>query len=153
MGKDHCLPGLLSARITEGENSRGGKCRSVRGHIACLWPRVSSHLEACGKKPGGPCVAVFCVIGIGTGGSGGAKTSLIFIHAVQIAVYYITCILHAHGTCILKVLTRRFVKSCCSRGCVGAESNATIDSNAGELTSGKDYFGAKNGTSVESRPH
>ena len=52
-------------------------------------------------KPGGPCVAVFCVIGIGTGGSGGAKTSLIFIHAVQIAVYYITCMLHAHGTCIL----------------------------------------------------
>ena len=88
-------------RITEEENSRGGKCRSVRGHIVCLWPRVSSHLEACGKKPGGPCVAVFCVIGIGTGGSGGAKTSLIFIHAVQIAVYYITCMLHAHGTCIL----------------------------------------------------
>ena len=102
------------------------------------------------EKPGGPCVAVFCVIGIGTGGSGGAKTSLIFNHAVQIAVYYITCMLHAHGTCILKVLTRRFVKSCCSRGCVGAESNATVDSNAGELTSGIDYFGAKNGTSVES---
>ena len=150
MGKDHCLQHLLSARITKGENSRGGKCRSVRGHIASLWPCVSSHLEACGKNPGGTCVAVFCVIGIGTGGSGGAKILLIFIHAVQTAVYYITCMLHAHGTCILKVLTRRFVKSCCSRGCVGAESNATVDSNAGELTSGIDYFGAKNGTSVES---
>ena len=150
MGKDHCLRHLLSARITKGENSCGGKCRSVRGHRACLWPRVSSHLEACGEKPGGPCVAVFCVIGIGTGGSGGAKTLLIFIHAVETAVYYVTCMLHAHGTCISKVLTRRFVKSSFCIGCVGVESNATVDSNPGEPTSGIDYFGAKNGTSVES---
>ena len=49
-------------------------------------------------KPRGPCVAVFCVIGIGTG-----RSLLIFIHAVQIAVYCVTCMLHALGTCISNV--------------------------------------------------
>ena len=45
------------------------------------------------------------------------------------------------------VLTRRFVKSTSSIGCVGAESNVPIDSNAWEptrpCTSGIDYFGAE----------
>ena len=38
-------------------------------------------------------------------------------------------------------------------GCVGAESNAPVDSNAGEpsrCTSAKEYFGAEDGTSIES---
>ena len=52
------------------------------------------------------------------------------------------------------ILTRRFVKSTSSIGCVGTESNAPIDSNAGEptrpCTSGIDYFGAEDGSSVES---
>ena len=46
------------------------------------------------------------------------------------------------------------VKSTCSIGCVGAESNAPVDSNAGEptrpSTSGIDYFDAEDGISVES---
>ena len=52
------------------------------------------------------------------------------------------------------VLTRHFVESTSSIGCVGAESNAPIDSNAWEptrpCTSGIDYFGAEDGTSMES---
>ena len=47
-----------------------------------------------------------------------------------------------------------FVKSTFSIGCVGTESNAPVDSNAGEptrqCTSGKGYFGTEDGTSVES---
>ena len=46
----------------------------------------------------------------------------------------------------------RFVKSSSSIGCVGAESNAPVDSNAGEpsrCTSGIEYFGAEDGTSVK----
>ena len=46
------------------------------------------------------------------------------------------------------------VKSSSSIGCVGAESNAPVDSNAEEptrpCTSGIDCFGAEDGTSVES---
>ena len=44
-------------------------------------------------------------------------------------------------------------KSTSSIGCVGAESNALVDSNAGEpsrCTSGIKYFGTEDGTSVES---
>ena len=52
------------------------------------------------------------------------------------------------------VLTRCFVKSTSSIGCVGTESNAPIDSNAGEPTrpciSGIDYFGTEDASSVES---
>ena len=47
-----------------------------------------------------------------------------------------------------------FVKSTSSIVCVGTESNAPVDSNAGEpirpCTRGIDYFGAEDGTSVES---
>ena len=46
-----------------------------------------------------------------------------------------------------------FVKGTSSIGCVGAESNAPVDSNAGEpsrCTSGIEYFCAEDGTSVES---
>ena len=44
-------------------------------------------------------------------------------------------------------------RSTSSIGCVGAESNALVDSNAGEpsrCTSGIKYFGAEDGTSIES---
>ena len=44
-----------------------------------------------------------------------------------------------------------FIKSTSSIGCVGAESNAPVDSNAGgpsRCTSGIKYFGADDGTSV-----
>ena len=46
-----------------------------------------------------------------------------------------------------------FVKNTSSIGCVGAENNAPVDSNAGEpsrCTSDIEYFGAEDGTSVES---
>ena len=46
-----------------------------------------------------------------------------------------------------------FVKSTSSIGCVGAESNAPVDFNAGgssRCTSGIEYFGAEHGTSIES---
>ena len=42
-----------------------------------------------------------------------------------------------------------FVKSTSTIGCVGAESNAPVDSNAGGpswYTSGIEYFGAEDGT-------
>ena len=47
-----------------------------------------------------------------------------------------------------------FVKSASSIGCVGTGNNASVNCNAGEptrlCTSGIDYFGAQDGTSVES---
>ena len=46
-----------------------------------------------------------------------------------------------------------FVKGTSSIGCVGAESNAPVDSIAGELSRcifGIEYFGAEDGTTVES---
>ena len=68
---------------------------------------------------------------------------------------------HMHALCTwymyideTNFLTRCFVKSTSSIGQVGAESNALVDSNAGEptrpCTCGIDYFGAEDGTSVDS---
>ena len=49
---------------------------------------------------------------------------------------------------------RSFVKSNSSIGCVGRESNAPVDFNAGEptrpCTSGINCFGAEDGTSIKS---
>ena len=48
-----------------------------------------------------------------------------------------------------------FVKGTSSIGCVGAESNAPVGSNAGEpsrCTSGIEYFGAEDGTVYPSSP-
>ena len=64
---------------------------------------------------------------------------LIFIHAAQITVYYIKYMPRACGGCKFNMLMRQtsllgFVKSISSTGCVGAESNAPVDSNAGEST-------------------
>ena len=57
----------------------------------------------------------------------------------------------AHACLVHVVATKR--KGTSSIGCVGTESNAPVDSNAGELcrcTSDKEYFGAEDGTFVES---
>ena len=64
---------------------------------------------------------------------------------------------YALGTWRLQIVSMRqtsFVKTTSSVGCVGGESNAPVDSNAGEptrpWTSGIDCFGAEDATSVES---
>ena len=79
------------------------------------------------------------------------ETLLIFIHAVQIAVYDVACMPRACSGCVNSL---GFVKSTSSIGCDGAESNAPVYSNSGEhkrpCTSGINYFGAEDGTSVKS---
>ena len=76
---------------------------------------------------------------------------LIFIHAAHI---YVTRMPRAGMR--MHVVAAGYVVSqtrLCI-GCVGAESNASVDSNTGEstrpCTSGIDYFGAEDGTSCES---
>ena len=70
----------------------------------------------------------------------------------------IVCYMHASCIWWLQIMWMRqmsllgFVKSTSSIGCVGAENNAPVDSNAGEptrpCTSGIDCFGAEDGTSI-----
>ena len=75
----------------------------------------------------------------------------ITLHACFVCVH----VMAANYLCIddTKVLTRRFVKSTSSIGCVGAETNVPVDSNAGEptrpCTSGIGYFSAEGRTFVQ----
>ena len=74
------------------------------------------------------------IIGVGTGGQGAPNIIASRLHAVQISVYYGTCVPSARGG-------YQWL-------CVGAESNAPVDSNAGEPS--RCTSDIEDGTSVES---